>query len=72
MEPKVVARSDQFVSVNVMPLFLRADHRLADAQRVGRFLGAVRDLLSHPERLAGGLFEIADIDRIVDEKRKQQ
>ena len=72
MEPKVVARSDQFVSVNVMPLFLRADHRLADAQQVGRFLGAVRDLLSHPERLVGGHFEIADIDRIVDEKRKQQ
>jgi hypothetical protein len=72
MEPKVVARSDQFVSVNVMPLFLRADHRLADAQQVGRFLGAVRELLSHPERLAGGYFEIADIDRIVEAKRKQK
>ena len=71
MEPKVVARSDQFVSVNVMPLFLRADHRLADAQQVGRFLGAVRELLSHPERLTGGYFEIADIDRIVEAKRKQ-
>jgi hypothetical protein len=70
IEPKVVARSDQFASVNVMPLFLRADHRLADAQQVGRFLGAVRELLSHPERLAGGYFEIADIDRIVDAKRK--
>jgi 2-oxoacid dehydrogenase/acyltransferase catalytic subunit len=51
VENKVVARSDQFVSVNVMPLFLRADHRLVDAQQVGRFLAVVRDLLSHPERL---------------------
>ncbi|HUL88407.1 MAG TPA: 2-oxo acid dehydrogenase subunit E2 [Pseudolabrys sp.] len=51
VESKVVARSNQFVSINVMPLFLRADHRLADAQQVGRFLGAVRDLLSHPSRL---------------------
>jgi hypothetical protein len=51
MESKVVARGDQFVSTTVMPLFLRADHRLADAHQVGRFLGLVRDLLSHPERL---------------------
>jgi hypothetical protein len=51
VENKVIARSDQFVSINVMPLFLRADHRLADAQQVGRFLAAVRDLLSRPERL---------------------
>lgn len=51
IEGKVVARSDQFVSINIMPLFLRADHRLVDAQQVGRFLAAVRDILSHPERL---------------------
>jgi len=51
VESKVVARSNQFVTMNIMPLFLRADHRLADAQQVGRFLGAVRDLLSHPGRL---------------------
>jgi hypothetical protein len=53
-EGKVVARSDHFVSIKVMPLFLRADHRLVDAQQVGRFLAAVRDLLSHPERLDSG------------------
>ena len=72
VEPKVVARSDQFVSINVMPLFLRADHRVADAQQVGRFLGTVRELLSHPERLAGGYSEQSEIDRIVDAKRKKQ
>ena len=71
MEPKAVARSDKFVTVNVMPLFLRADHRLVDAQQVGRFLGVVRDLLSHPERLVGGYSEISDIDRIVDAKRSK-
>jgi 2-oxoacid dehydrogenases acyltransferase (catalytic domain) len=48
---KVVARADKFVSINVMPLFLRADHRVVDAQQAGRFLAAVSDLLSHPERL---------------------
>jgi len=51
VERKVVARAEQFVSTGVMPLFLRADHRLVDAYQVGRFLAVVRDLLSHPERL---------------------
>lgn len=51
VEPKVVARGDQFVSIGVMPLFVRADHRLIDAYQLGRFAAAVRDLLNHPERL---------------------
>jgi pyruvate/2-oxoglutarate dehydrogenase complex dihydrolipoamide acyltransferase (E2) component len=51
IENKVVARADQFVSISVMPLFVRADHRIVDAYKVGRFLAAVRDLLNHPERL---------------------
>jgi hypothetical protein len=51
MENKVVSRADQFISINVMPLFLRADHRVVDAQQAGRFLAAVRELLSNPERL---------------------
>jgi hypothetical protein len=51
VEQKVVARSDQIVSAGVMPLFIRADHRLIDAYQVGRFLAAVRDLLNNPERL---------------------
>jgi len=72
VETKVVARSDNFASINIMPLFLRADHRLVDAQQVGRFLGAVRDLLSHPERLAGGYFEQSQLDRIIDANRKKQ
>ena len=53
IESKVVARGDQFASIGVMPLFLRADHRLVDAYQAGRFLAAVRDLLNHPERLDG-------------------
>jgi hypothetical protein len=51
VEQKVVARSNQFVEIDVMPLFVRADHRLLDAYQVGRFLAFVRDLLNHPERL---------------------
>lgn len=50
-ESKVVERSSQFVSIRVMPLFLRADHRLTDAYQVGRFLTLVRDLMQNPERL---------------------
>ena len=34
-----------------MPLFVRADHRIVDAYKVGRFLAAVSDLLNHPEQL---------------------
>jgi chloramphenicol O-acetyltransferase len=71
LENKVVARSGQFVSINVMPLFLRADHRLVDAQQVGRFLAAIRDLLSNPERLAGGYYELTDIDRVLAAKQKK-
>jgi 2-oxoacid dehydrogenases acyltransferase (catalytic domain) len=51
VENKVVARSGHFMSTSVMPLFMRADHRLVDAYQVGRFLAAVRNLLHHPERL---------------------
>ena len=51
IENKVVARADKFVSVGVMPLFVRADHRIVDAYKAGRFLATVSDLLNHPERL---------------------
>jgi len=51
IESKVVARGDGFAETHVMPLFVRADHRLVDAYQLGRFVAAVRDLLSHPERL---------------------
>jgi hypothetical protein len=71
VESKVVTRSGQFVSVNVMPIFLRADHRLVDAQQVGRFLALIRDFLSNPERLAGGHYEQSDIDQVVAEKEKK-
>jgi chloramphenicol O-acetyltransferase len=50
-EDKVVARSGQFVSTRVMPLFMRADHRLVDAYQVARFLAVVRSTLNHPEQL---------------------
>ncbi|RTL52869.1 MAG: 2-oxo acid dehydrogenase [Bradyrhizobiaceae bacterium] len=51
VETKVVTRGDQFVSVKVMPLFLRADHRLTDAFEMGRFLSLVRELMQNPQRL---------------------
>ena len=70
-ETKVVVRSGQFASVDVMPIFLRADHRLVDAQQVGRFLALIRDLLNNPERLAGGHYDQSDIDRAVAEKQKK-
>ena len=51
VENKVVARADGFESVRVMPLFVRADHRLTDAYQVGRFLAVIRDLLQNPEQM---------------------
>lgn len=50
-EDKVVERSGRFMTIRVMPLFVRADHRIADAYQVGQFLAAVRELFHHPERL---------------------
>jgi 2-oxoacid dehydrogenases acyltransferase (catalytic domain) len=50
-ENKVVERDGHFVSVAVMPLFMRVDHRIVDAYQAGRFLGIVRDLLNDPQRL---------------------
>ena len=70
IENKVVVRLDKFVSVQVMPLFLRADHRLVDAQQAGRFLAAVRDLLSNPERLGGGYSDQSELDRLSDAKQQ--
>lgn len=51
VENKVVARTGGFESIRVMPLFIRADHRLTDAYQLGRFLAVVRDLLQNPAQL---------------------
>lgn len=51
VEPKVVFRGDAPAKVNVMPLFLRVDHRVMDAYRAGQFLAFLRDVLNNPERL---------------------
>ena len=51
VENKVVAVSDRFETIRVMPLFVRADHRLTDAYQVGKFLAVIRDLLQNPEQL---------------------
>jgi hypothetical protein len=53
-ETKVVARADGLAATQVMPLFVRADHRLVDAYQLGRFVAALRDLMNHPERLDEG------------------
>lgn len=51
VETKLVMRDGKPVEVRIMPLFLRADHRLADAYQIGRFLAAVREGLQEPGRL---------------------
>lgn len=51
VETKVVARGEQFATVKVMPLYLRADHRLTDAYEMGRFLSLVRELMQNPQQL---------------------
>lgn len=50
-ENKVVMRDGQPVQIRVMPLFMRADHRLVDAYQIGRFLAFVRAVMQDPERL---------------------
>lgn len=50
-EKRVVERDGQFRSVTVIPLFVRADHRVVDAYHLGKFAGHVRELLTNPERL---------------------
>jgi len=52
VEKKLVMRDGAPVEIRVMPLFMRADHRLADAYQIGRFLAAMRETLQNPERLA--------------------
>ena len=51
-EKKLVMRDGVPVEIRVMPLFMRADHRLADAYQIGRFLAAMRETLQNPERLS--------------------
>jgi len=51
VETRLVLREGKPVEVRVMPLFMRADHRLTDAYQIGRFLATVRETLQNPERL---------------------
>jgi chloramphenicol O-acetyltransferase len=57
VENKVVAIGEGYKSIRVMPLFVRADHRLTDAYQVGRFLAAVRDMMQNPEQLGAAAGE---------------
>jgi hypothetical protein len=50
-EKKVVERNGQFISVNIIPLIVRADHRVVDAYRLGQFIDAVRGILNNPEQV---------------------
>jgi pyruvate/2-oxoglutarate dehydrogenase complex dihydrolipoamide acyltransferase (E2) component len=52
VETKVVMQGEQATQIRIMPLFLRADHRLVDAYQISRFVGFVRDVMQNPERLA--------------------
>ncbi len=51
IEEKVVVRDGQPVAGKVAPLFVRADHRIADAYQVGAFVATLRDFLQHPAQL---------------------
>ena len=51
VETRLVLREGKPVEVRVMPLFMRADHRLTDAYQIRRFLATVRETLQNPERL---------------------
>jgi hypothetical protein len=51
MEEKAVVRDGQPVASTVVPLFVRADHRIVDAYQVGRFLATLRDFLQDPAQM---------------------
>jgi hypothetical protein len=54
VENKTIMKEGQAAQIRIMPLFLRADHRLVDAYQISRFLGFVREVLENPERLEAG------------------
>ena len=35
----------------MMPIFVRIDHRMADAVELGQFTGAIRDYMTNPETI---------------------
>jgi hypothetical protein len=51
MEEKAVVRHGEITAGTVAPLFVRADHRIVDAYRLGRFVSDLRNLLEHPQQL---------------------
>jgi len=46
-----VVSGDAVVARNMAPIFVRADHRVADAHLLARFVSALRDYLSDPQSM---------------------
>ena len=44
-----VAREGSVVVRRIAPLFVRADHRVADAYALGRFVGMLQQTLAEPQ-----------------------
>jgi hypothetical protein len=53
IEEKPVVREGRVVVRRIAPLFVRADHRVADAYLLGRFVGSLRDALADPQLMEG-------------------
>lgn len=51
VEAKVVLLNGVASKINVMPLFLRADHRVIDVYRAARLLAFIQDVLNRPRCL---------------------
>lgn len=54
IEPRPVVRGNEVVVRLVAPLFVRADHRLADAYRLAQFVNTLTTLLSAPGTMEPG------------------
>jgi pyruvate dehydrogenase E2 component (dihydrolipoamide acetyltransferase) len=54
IEERAVVRDGQIVARPIMPVSLSFDHRVIDGEDGLAFLGTVRDLIEHPERLLLG------------------
>ena len=51
IEEMPVVRDGQVVARRVAPLFVRADHRVTDAQHLSHFVGRLRESLENPKSL---------------------
>lgn len=62
MEDRPVAVDGEVVVRPMLPIFVRVDHRMADAVELGQFTGTIRDYMTNPETIPGAVGERESAD----------